>query len=111
MAGTRKGGLKAKKTNKRVYGKNFYKIIGRKGGLSSRDGGFASNKTLASTAGAKGGRISRRGPTYSQEIRDSIQRRYHCGWSVKELSSKYCVNQSTIYSWMRKYEWGPNERV
>lgn len=62
MAGTKKGGLNAAKTNKKRHGKDFYKKIGALGGMKSRGGGFAANRTLASLAGAKGGRISRRRP-------------------------------------------------
>jgi len=39
----------------------FYAKIGAKGGRNGRTGGFAANPELARIAGAKGGRISRRG--------------------------------------------------
>ncbi len=61
MAGTKAGGKKAAATNKAKYGKDFYANIGRKGGKNGRTGGFAANPALAKIAGAKGGRISRRG--------------------------------------------------
>ena len=60
MAGTRIGGMKAKATNRMRYGLDFYRHIGRKGGLSSRGGGFAANRELAVAAGKKGGKVSRR---------------------------------------------------
>lgn len=62
MAGTKAGGLKAAKMNKELYGDNFYRIIGSKGGQQkpSKPRGFAANKELARIAGAKGGRTSRR---------------------------------------------------
>jgi general stress protein YciG len=60
MAGTVSGGKAAAKTNKQKYGKSFYKRIGAKGGSKGRTGGFFANRELASQAGAKGGRISRR---------------------------------------------------
>ncbi|MDO4987296.1 MAG: hypothetical protein Q4E46_03225 [Candidatus Saccharibacteria bacterium] len=63
MAGTKAGGLKAAATNRAKYGKEFYAQIGAKGGRNGHTGGFAANKTLARIAGAKGGRISRRGPS------------------------------------------------
>ena len=44
------------------YGKEFYSQIGRKGGQNGHTGGFVANPALARIAGAKGGRISRRGP-------------------------------------------------
>lgn len=55
------GGLKAAATNK-ANNPNFYREIGRIGGKNGHTGGFASNPALARIAGAKGGRISRRGP-------------------------------------------------
>lgn len=61
MAGTRSGGLKAAATNKDKYGTDFYMNIGRKGGKNGHTGGFASNPELARIAGAKGGKISKRG--------------------------------------------------
>ena len=61
MAGTRAGGKKAAATNKAKYGKDFYASIGKKGGQNGHTGGFAANPALAKIAGAKGGRISRRG--------------------------------------------------
>jgi hypothetical protein len=61
MAGTKAGGVKAAATNKAKYGVNFYAEIGRKGGKNGHTGGFAANPALAKIAGAKGGRISRRG--------------------------------------------------
>jgi len=63
MAGTKAGGLKAVATNKKKYGKDFYKKIGAKGGKLGKTGGFFANRELARVAGAKGGRISRRTKT------------------------------------------------
>ncbi len=62
MAGTKAGGLKAAATNKAKHGKEFYSQIGRIGGRNGHTGGFAANPELARIAGAKGGKISRRGP-------------------------------------------------
>ena len=62
MAGTKAGGQKAAATNKARHGSDFYAKIGRKGGsVMGTKGGFAANPELARIAGAKGGRISRRG--------------------------------------------------
>ena len=61
MAGTKAGGLKARETNYRKHGKDFYARIGSKGGHNGHTGGFAANPELAKIAGAKGGRISKRG--------------------------------------------------
>lgn len=55
MAGTVIGGKAAAETNKKRYGSEFYREIGRKGGKISRNGGFAANPELAREAGRKGG--------------------------------------------------------
>lgn len=60
MSGTKAGGQAAAKTNKKKYGPDFYAKIGSKGGKLGRTGGFFANRDLAKSAGAKGGRISRR---------------------------------------------------
>lgn len=62
MAGTKAGGLKARETNMAKHGSDFYARIGAKGGRNGHTGGFAANPELAKRAGAKGGKISRRGP-------------------------------------------------
>ena len=66
MAGTLEGGLKACVTNKRRYGADYYQRLAyksqeawKKNGRKPR--GFAANRERARLAGAKGGRISRRG--------------------------------------------------
>lgn len=70
MAGTKEGGKKAAATNKKRHGKGFYAHIGQKGGQNGHTGGFASDvvgtdgltgKERAKLAGAKGGKISKRG--------------------------------------------------
>ena len=61
MAGTKAGGQKAAATNKALHGSDFYAKSGAIGGKKGRTGGFAANPALARIAGAKGGRISRRG--------------------------------------------------
>lgn len=64
MSGTLAGGRKARDTNYKLHGKDFYKRIGAIGGKvpTSKPKGFAANPALARLAGCKGGRISRRGP-------------------------------------------------
>ncbi|MDR0397889.1 MAG: hypothetical protein LBH36_01760 [Candidatus Nomurabacteria bacterium] len=61
MPGTVEGGRKAAATTKAKYGKDFYARIGAIGGSLSRTGGFAANPELAKIAGARGGKVSRRG--------------------------------------------------
>lgn len=68
MAGTKAGGLKAAATNIARNGEDFYKRIGQIGGRNGHTGGFASNPELARLAGAKGGRISRRGSARKEAV-------------------------------------------
>ena len=60
MAGTFEGGIKARETNYAKHGLDFYMKVGAKGGKASRTGGFYGNRELASIAGAKGGKVSKR---------------------------------------------------
>lgn len=62
MSGTQAGNVKVALTNKKRYGKDYYKRIGSLGGstLQTRDRGFARDRDLASTAGKLGGFMSRR---------------------------------------------------
>ena len=64
VSGTLAGGRKARDTNYKLHGKDFYKRIGHLGGVAptNKPKGFAANPELAKRAGAKGGAISRRGP-------------------------------------------------
>ena len=80
MSGTREGGLKAAETNKKRQGADFYARIGAKGGRNSVNGGFASNTVgkdgltgpeRAKIAGAKGGKISKRGKAKYPHIREN----------------------------------------
>ena len=63
MSGTKKGGQKARETIYQKHGKDFFKMIGRKGGKATGMKGFALNPAKAGIAGAKGGRKSKRGPS------------------------------------------------
>lgn len=67
--GTKEGGKLAAKKNMELYGKDWYKKLGRLGGLKSRGGGYSSEKVgkdgltgreRASVYGAIGGKRSRR---------------------------------------------------
>ena len=62
MAGTKAGGIKAAATNIARQGRDFYARIGAIGGRNGHTGGFFANPELAKIAGAKGGKISKRGP-------------------------------------------------
>ena len=68
MAGTKAGGQKAAATNTALHGSDFYAKIGAIGGKKGRTGGFAANPALARIAGAKGGRISRRGKKITADV-------------------------------------------
>jgi len=72
MAGTVAGAKKAAATNRARHGKDFYATIGRKGGKNGHTGGFAANRDLARVAGAKGGRISRRGPAKAKATKIAV---------------------------------------
>jgi len=65
MSGTVAGGKRAAATNRLRYGEDFYAKIGALGGVKGHTGGFYANRELARIAGAKGGRISRRGKKVS----------------------------------------------
>ena len=68
MSGTKEGGIKARNTNYEKNGKDFYKRIGSLGGrVSGIKKGFALNPELASKAGKKGGRISKRGKARNEQ--------------------------------------------
>lgn len=71
MAGTISGGKTAAATNKKRHGADFYARIGAMGGKKGKTGGFAANPELARIAGAKGGRISRRGKAKASTAVDS----------------------------------------
>ena len=71
MAGTKIGGKKAAQKNL-AKDPNFYAKIGRKGGQNGHTGGFAANPALARIAGAKGGRISRRGKAKAAMAQDDV---------------------------------------
>ena len=68
MAGTKAGGKRAAETNIKRHGEDFYKRIGAIGGKRGTTGEFAANRELARIAGAKGGRISRRGKAVRREL-------------------------------------------
>lgn len=68
MAGNKLGGKKAAQKNKELYGEDFYRKIGARGGQNSNTGGFAADRKRASEAGRKGGLVSRRGKNRVKRI-------------------------------------------
>lgn len=62
MSGTPEGSKRAAATNKMRYGNEFYRLIGKAGGIKSRGGGFASlTREQLQEMGRKGGTKSKRG--------------------------------------------------
>lgn len=90
MSGTREGGLKAAETNKKKQGADFYTRIGAIGGKNSTTGGFASDivgkdgltgPERAKIAGAKGGKISRRGKAKHPHVEEEeVEKVKQKGW-------------------------------
>lgn len=83
MPGTKAGGLKAAHKNRMLHGDDFYKRIGRLGGKKTGPKGFAIPTVCdcdiypyehrkSECAGAKGGRISRRGRGGEYKIKVTI---------------------------------------
>lgn len=67
MTGTKAGGIKAAETNKKRYGKDFYREMGRKGGKAGMTGGLYGDPERAKKIGAIGGKKSRRGLAFIEE--------------------------------------------
>ena len=63
MVGTKAGGLKARETNRKLHGEDFYQRIGRKGGskLGVKKGFALMTVEQRKMCGQKGGRRSERG--------------------------------------------------
>lgn len=108
MSGTKLGGMKAAATNKVKHGADFYQRIGRKGGSKvTGKGGFAGNPELARRAGAKGGRISKRG-TYSYQLNkieplaDEIREEYANGDSLLAISKRHNISYNVLSKWSRE---------
>ena len=106
MVGTVAGGRKAAKTNKKKYGKGFYAQIGRIGGQHGNNGGFAANPELARRAGAKGGKISKRGSgsvtaTKIEPNRERIIKFYQKGYSMPRIAKSLKVSYSALLSWAK----------
>jgi general stress protein YciG len=105
MSGTKAGGLKAKETNLKLHGEDFYKKIGARGGRNGHTGGFASNPELARRAGAKGGRKSRRGMAKANVLNndaEKIMRLVKDGASYVDIAKLYKVPYHVVTYWMRK---------
>lgn len=64
MAQTKVGAKKAVFSVRERLGQDWYSVIGAKGGKASGTGGFYADRTVAVRAGAKGGKLSKRGLSY-----------------------------------------------
>ena len=107
MSGTKIGGRKAAATNRELYGPKFYQRIGRIGGENGHSGGFASNPELARTAGAKGGRKSKRGARSItnrriEPRRDDIIALYEQGLSIPRIAKRFRVSAESLRRWARE---------
>ena len=104
MPGTVTGGLKCAATNKAKYGDDWYKKIGAIGGRNGNTGGFASNHTLAQLAGAKGGRISKRGKSEKTILKAKRAKELLAqGVSISDIAKEIGVTNPTVYAYLREY--------
>ena len=102
MSGTKAGGIKARESNYKNNGRDFYIKIGSKGGRHSHKGGFYANPDLAKKAGAKGGSISRRGEANkTRELlkanKELVKKMVAEGKSVKDISLATGIPTSALY--------------
>lgn len=104
MSGSKIGGVKAATTNKKKD-PDFYRKIGRLGGIAGNTGGFASNHTLAQLAGAKGGHLSKRGKDPKRAMRAKRAKvLYEDGWTIEQLTNEFNVTKSTIFAYLKEGE-------
>lgn len=103
MAGNRIGGAKAAAANKKKD-PDFYRKIGRLGGIAGNTGGFASSHELAVSAGRKGGLSSKRGKSEKTLLRAKLAKKLLAqGVSVNDIAKEIGVTNSTIYTYLREY--------
>ena len=105
MAGTIEGGRKARETNYKLHGKDFYSKIGAMGGRAGNTGGFAANPELAKIAGAIGGRKSRRGPSRNSEYdlnHAKIVSMHKEGYSYAAISRETGIPYGVLINRMHK---------
>lgn len=96
MAGTKEGSLKSKKKIIELYGEDFYKKIGQKGGSNGKTGGFSKDRELARRAGRIGGLKSKRSEVANKyEMNGEIL-------TAKEWAKKLNVHIATVYSYAKK---------
>lgn len=82
------------------------RIGGRNGKGPDYKGGFAASKEHARTAGAKGGRISRRKSKYHQifeENRSAIEATLKSTATLKDLAESMGVPYRSLLNYVKKY--------
>lgn len=105
MAGNKAGGLKARNTNIKLHGKDFYKRIGAKGGHNGHTGGFAANPELARIAGRKGGLTSKRGSSLTMNDYKLIKRLYNEGYLLTEIADRVGRHYITVKKVIEREGW------
>ena len=90
MAGNKAGAIKARKKVIELYGEDFYKKIGHKGGSNGTTGGFAKDRKLARRAGRLGGLKSTRAGIKNGEGKS--------GRSLKKYKKINVVASETIHA-------------
>lgn len=76
--------------------------LGSMGGRKGHNKGFAQNRALASIAGAKGGRASKRKGGMRETIikhGDYILAKYHSGMSVPQIAKDLGVGYGPLLKW------------
>lgn len=107
MAGTKAGGIKCRDTNYLKYGRDFYKIQGRKGGSKSgiTKGFGCMDKERLKEIGRKGGSNSKRGKGKPYKILELNKDKILFGLIVQKLSREKIaramdVSMPTLNSWI-----------
>lgn len=98
------GGAKAAETNKQKYGKDFYRIIGARGGKATGYKGFATNPELAKISGAKGGHNSKRGkdPKRTERVKKAIAMYEDEGKNVEQIAKEFGLSKATIKNYLKE---------
>lgn len=99
MSGNVSGGRKARETNKKLYGKDYYTRLGRMGGSTptTTPKGFAADREKARLAGQKGGRS---GVIMTPEVKSEIRRLFASGMNGSQIAGRIGVNHTTVYKYL-----------